>query len=61
MGHISAVGRLPTTAGFTPLLATHTASMFAGFHLRIVSGELSAFERTHGAQRAEYRSHLSRG
>lgn len=45
---------------WSPVLATYTASMFAGFHLRIVYGEEPWLERTHGAQWLEYRSRVPR-
>ncbi len=45
---------------WSPVLATYTASMCAGFHLRIVFGEEPWLARTHGAQWEEYRSRVPR-
>ncbi len=45
---------------WSPVLATYTASMFAGFHLRIVYGEEPWLERTHGKQWEEYQSRVPR-
>lgn len=45
---------------WSPALATYTASMFAGFHLRIVYGEEPWLERTHGKQWEEYRARVPR-
>lgn len=42
------------------VLATYTASMSAGFHLRIVLGEEPWLERTHGKQWEEYRARVPR-
>ena len=45
---------------WSPLLATYTASMFVGFHLRIVYGEEPWLARTHGKPWEEYRARVPR-
>jgi protein-S-isoprenylcysteine O-methyltransferase Ste14 len=44
----------------SPVLATYTASVLVGFHLRILFGEESWLGRTHGAQWEEYRARVPR-
>jgi protein-S-isoprenylcysteine O-methyltransferase Ste14 len=42
------------------VLATYTASMFVGFHLRIIHGEEPRLARTHGTQWQENRARVPR-
>jgi protein-S-isoprenylcysteine O-methyltransferase Ste14 len=44
----------------SPVLATYTASVLVGFHLRILFGEEPWLARTHGAQWEEYRARVPR-
>lgn len=44
----------------SPVLATYTALIAAGFHLRIVFGEEPWLARTHGKQWDEYRARVPR-
>jgi protein-S-isoprenylcysteine O-methyltransferase Ste14 len=45
---------------WSPVLATYTASVLVGFHLRIVFGEEPWLARTHGAEWDEYRARVPR-
>ena len=49
-----------TACFWSPVLATYTALIAGGFHLRIVFGEEPWLARTHGKQWDEYRARVPR-